>query len=338
MKKFIIIGLLLTVVSCSRAKQPIVITNTPGESKVLAVIDGEKITEEDIKKSGSSRLAQASAELYEAQKDLVDAIVQEKLLAKEAAKRQKTADLLLKEEIFDKVAVTDKEIEQFYNEKKASFQGKTLDQVKENLKSYLQRQKQEERRGEFVKKLMAKVDLSYLIQPPRVEVGTNGNPGIGPKDAKITMIEFTDYQCPFCGRAREVVNQVIAEYKGKLHYVLRDFPLSFHKESFKAHESARCANDQGKYWEMNKKLFSNQRDLKLEDLQKYASELKLDMNKFNECLSSSKHAAAVSQDQQDGEKAGVSGTPAFFINGRMISGARPFAAFKEIIDEELGRN
>jgi len=164
------------------------------------------------------------------------------------------------------------------------------------------------------------------------------DPVLGKADAPITLIEFTDYQCPFCGRVRQTVSQILEEYKGKVRYVIRDFPLSFHKDALKAHEGAHCAADQGKYWEMNKKLFADQSKIQVEDLKKYAAEIKLDAKKFADCLDSGKYTEKVRKSQEYGEKIGVSGTPAFFINGRMISGARPFEAFKEIIDDELRKD
>ncbi|MBI1909563.1 MAG: DsbA family protein [Deltaproteobacteria bacterium] len=337
MRQGMIVLFALLALACAR-KETVVIKAEPGEPKVLAVLDGEKITEEDLQKSGSSHLSQAQAELYDAQKEVIDSIVQDKLLEKEAARRKTTKEEIMKVEVLDRVAVTDKDVEKFYNEKKGNLQGKTLDQVKDNLKGYLTRQRQEERKGELFKKLSSKGSVKYLIDAPRVEVSVDDDPSIGPKDAKVVMIEFTDYQCPFCGKSRDTVNQVLEEYKGKVRYVLRDFPLSFHQDAFKAHEGAQCAADQGKYWEFNKKLFANQRAIKIEDLKKHAQDLKLDMGKFNDCLDSSKYKDEVAKDQIDGEKAGVSGTPAFFINGRLIGGARPFANFKEVIDEELSRN
>jgi protein-disulfide isomerase len=301
----------------------------------LARINGQDITDEDVKKAAGPKLQQAEMDLYDARKDAIDQIIDDRLV-EDAAKKEGVAKAdYLKKNVFDKIKIEDKDIEKFYNENKAQMQGKKLDDVKGNVRGYLYREKHQTVYGDLIAGLRKKADVAILIKAPKVEIEEGDNPAIGPKDAPVKVIEFTDYQCPFCGKARPTVNQILAEYKGKVRYVLRDFPLSFHKDAQKAHEAARCAGEQNKTWEMNKILFENQRAIKVDDLKKYAGELKLKMDKFNECLDSGKYADVVKQNQEYGEKVGVSGTPAFFINGRMISGARPFSSFKEIIDDEL---
>lgn len=302
---------------------------------VLARLGGNDITEEDVKKSAGPKLQQAEMDLYDARKDAIDQIIDDRLIDEAAGKAGTAKADFLKKNVFDKIKIEDKDIEKFYDENKAQMQGKKLDDVKGNIRGYLYREQHQKVYGDLIASLRKKADVAILIKAPKVEIEEGDNPAIGPKDAPVRIIEFTDYQCPFCGKARPTINQVLAEYKGKVRYVLRDFPLSFHKDALKAHEAARCAGEQDKLWEMNKKLFENQRAIKVEDLKKYAGEIKLKMDKFEECLDSGKFADVVKQNQEYGEKVGVSGTPAFFINGRMISGARPFSSFKEIIDDEL---
>ena len=159
------------------------------------------------------------------------------------------------------------------------------------------------------------------------------------------MIEFSDYQCPFCRSFwRDSLTQLKKEYidTGKVKFVYRDYPLSFHPMAQPFAEASECADDQGKYWQMHDKIFSEQEKkgqgtitLTFDDLKLWASQIGLDKNKFNKCLDSGKYKAEVQKDFDDGSKAGVSGTPSFFINGRLLVGAQPFSAFKAIIDEEL---
>jgi protein-disulfide isomerase len=158
---------------------------------------------------------------------------------------------------------------------------------------------------------------------------------MGPKNAPITIIEFTDYECPFCGRVRPTITQIMDKYKGKVRYVLRDYPLPFHGNAKKASEAAHCAGDQKKYWEMNKLLFQNQKTLGVGELKKYAKDIGLNTGKFDKCLDSGKYTKKVDENQAYGSKVGVNGTPAFFINGIVLSGAQPVGAFTEIIDAEL---
>ncbi len=306
-----------------------------GTGVVLAKLNGQSITEEDIRKVAGSQLAKAELEIYDARKAGLNQIIEDRLLEDESKKQSSSKADLLKKSVTDKVDVSDKDVEKFFNEKKEQMGGKKLDEVKSNIRGYLYRQKYDDLYSSYIGQLKKKANVEVMIKAPRMEITDTDCPSVGPKDAPVTIVEFTDYQCPFCGRSRDTVNQFQEKYKGKLRYALCDFPLSFHKDSQKAHEAAHCAGDQGKYWDMNKKLFSNQTAINIDALKKYAGELKLNMNKFNECLESGKYAERVQKHQQNGEKVGVTGTPAFFINGRMISGARPFEAFKEVIDDEL---
>ncbi len=334
---------LFTLASCGKedgaddkkADAPKVVVPNCDGSDVIAVFEGSPITLADVKKVGGAKLSQEEMNWYDARKDAVDQIIEDKLLDAEAKKQNLDRDTLLKKQVNDKIVVSDKEIQKFYEDKKAQMQNKKLEEVKDNIRNFISRDQYQKHYGDLVDKLRKGVAIDYKIQAPRTEVAEGDSPAIGPKNAPVTIIEFTDYECPFCGRARPAIKQVLQEYKGKVRYVMRDFPLSFHKNAVKAHEASHCANDQGKFWEMNDKLFDSQKDIKVEDLKKYASELKLNQKKFDECLDSSKYQAKVDESQRYGQSVGVSGTPAFFINGRMLSGARPFSAFKQIIDDEL---
>lgn len=179
------------------------------------------------------------------------------------------------------------------------------------------------------------------------EVSEDDDAFIGDKDAPIVMIEFSDFQCPFCRSFwRDTLPLIKSEYidTGKVRFVYRDFPLSFHPGAMPAAQAAECAEDQGKYWEMHDKIFSEQEKLgsgtvqfSTDDLKNWAGQIGLAQNKFDSCLDSQKYANEVANDQNDGQSAGVSGTPGFFINGKPIIGAQPFSVFKAIIEEELIR-
>lgn len=191
---------------------------------------------------------------------------------------------------------------------------------------------------------------SAPIPPPSqptgpVNVSVDDDAFLGKKNAPVTMIEFSDFQCPFCRSLwRETLPQIKKEYidTGKVKFVYRDFPLSFHSGATPAAEGAECARDQGKFWEMHDAIFEEQQkqgsgtiQFTADDVKKWAANIGLNTTKFNQCLDSGKYKQEVEKDIADGSAAGVSGTPATFINGRLISGAYPFAAFKVIIDEEL---
>jgi len=157
----------------------------------------------------------------------------------------------------------------------------------------------------------------------------------GPLAAPVTIVEFADFQCPFCNRARAVIDELLAAYPGKIRFYYRHNALPFHLDAPLAAEAALAAEGQGKFWEMHDKLFENPYKLKREDLEKFAEELGLDMAKFKQALDTRAYALRADQDRDAAALVGARGTPAFFINGRLLSGARPADAFKEIIDEEL---
>lgn len=183
-----------------------------------------------------------------------------------------------------------------------------------------------------------------------VVVSVEGEPFRGDKNAKLTLVEFSDYQCPFCARhLSQTLPEIERDYiaTGKVRYVFRDFPItSLHPQAFKAHEAARCAGEQGKYWEMHDRLFANQKALGPKQLSDHARSLGLDLPSFQQCLDGGKYAAKVRKGMSDGRTATVKGTPTFFLGFteaddlkvkavRVIRGAQPYAAFKEAIESLL---
>jgi len=177
-------------------------------------------------------------------------------------------------------------------------------------------------------------------QPSRINVSIDDDPIKGPENAPVTIIEFSDFQCPFCGRFFEQTLPLIEENyirTGKVRLVFRDFPLSFNQYAQKAAEASECADEQGKFWEYHAKLFENQNALDIDSLKQYARDLGLDITRFNECLDSGKMTQEVQKDFNDGLQYGVGGTPTFFINGIKLIGAQPYSAFERLIEQELNQ-
>jgi len=265
-------------------------------------------------------------------------MVSEQLFEKEAKSRNVTVEQLEATEITAKVPEpSDAEIQKVYDENKSQLGNQTLDQVKPRIVEFLKQQKAGERQQAFVEELKAKYKTTINLKPPVVEVSTAGRPARGPDKAPITIIAFSDYQCPYCKRAHATVEQVMQTYGDKVKLVYRDYPLPFHENARPAAEAAACANAQGKFWEYHQKLWAAS-DLSTEKLKAMAGEVGMDQKKFDECLAKQEFKAVIDKDIADGASVGVSGTPAFFINGRMLSGAQPFEKFKEVIDEELARS
>ena len=176
--------------------------------------------------------------------------------------------------------------------------------------------------------------------PAPIDVSVDDDPSLGPENAPVTIVAFSDFQCPYCGRfALDTFDQLMAEYDGQIRFVFRDFPLTqMHPDSLGAHIAAECANEQGKFWEMHDLIFANQTALDTETLQGYAEQLNLDMTAFNSCLEDPAMEDEVMADVTDGGSYGVVGTPYFFVNGILIRGAQPLSAFESLINQELAGN
>jgi protein-disulfide isomerase len=302
----------------------------------VATVGNHTITLAELEKHVKSELMEIEMHRYETLRDGLDEMIGEELIKLEAAARGITPEALTKQEIEDKAQKpTDEQAKKLYDANKEKLGGASFESVKSRLLDHLKAGMVEERKEAFVAELKKKYKTKVSLQPPVVEVGTGGRPsrGGGP-NAPILMIEFSDYECPFCKRADVTVQEVMKTYGDKVRLVHRDFPLSFHAHARPAAEAARCAEAQGKFWEYHDKLFASQ-DLSPEKLQALATEVGLDRAKFDECMSKQQFNAGIEKDIADGSDAGVTGTPAFFINGRMLSGAQPFEKFKEVIDEEL---
>ncbi|TMB59421.1 MAG: hypothetical protein E6J56_00275 [Deltaproteobacteria bacterium] len=302
---------------------------------VVATVGDKKITRAQLEDEIRAKLIELDNQRYDALREGLDGMIAQELLKREAAARGTTPEALTTEEIEKKAPEpSDADIQKVYDENKAQLGGQTLEQIKPRIVQYLKGQKQDERRTAFIAELKKKYPTSVALKPPVVDVAAAGRPERGPKNASVTIIEFSDYQCPFCQKAEDVVDQVMKTYGDKIRLVYRDYPLPFHPNARPASEAAACANAQGKFWEYHAKLFHGD-GLEPEKLKTYADQVGLDRKKFDDCLEKKPFKAEIDKDVKDGEKAGVNGTPAFFINGRMLSGAQPFEKFKEVIDDEL---
>lgn len=232
---------------------------------------------------------------------------------------------------------SEEEIKKVFEENKARMPpDATVASMREQIIGFLT---QDQRRTQALKvfeELKAKSGYQLLLEEPKTLVEAVG-PARGPAGAKVTIVEFSDFECPFCSRAETSVSEVMERYAGKVRLVFRHFPLPMHPNAPKAAEASACADEQGKFWEMHKQLFANQQKLTSPDLKAHAKAIGLDEAKFGECLDQGKMKAKVDADQQAGAEAGVTGTPAFFINGKLLSGAQPFSAFQAIIDQELSK-
>jgi protein-disulfide isomerase len=312
-------------------------------TKVVATVDGQQITMSEVDETAKADLARAEAEqaerIHGVRSQALNALVEKRLIEKKAKAENITPEKLIEREVTSKAPKpTDAEIQELYDRTKAS--GRPLppiEQVREDITKFLTARKSQELQQAFITGLKAASKVEMKLPPllvPKVQVAAEGQLK-GEPNAPVTIVEFSDFECPFCSRAEESVKQVMEAYKGKVRLYFRDFPLPFHSKAQKAAEAALCAAEQGKFWEMHGALFANQQALDVPALKDQAKKLTLDEKKFGECLDSGRMASKIEASKKAGEAVGVTGTPAFFINGRMISGAQPFEKFKELIDNEL---
>jgi len=264
--------------------------------------------------------------------------VANRLLDDEAKARGIDRPTLVEREIASKApAPTEAEIAAWFQANQARVNGATLDQVRAPIKNMLIEQRMDVARAALVDALKAKTTVTISLEPPRVEVTDGGRVARGNAKAAVEVIEFSDFQCPFCLRANPVVEQVLKTYGDKIKFVYRHYPLQNHPNARPAAEASACAEAQGKFWEYHDRLFANPTKLSDADLKTHAAALGLDAAKFNACVDGHQQKPGIDADMAAAEAVGVTGTPAFFINGRSIEGAQPFESFKRVIDEELAK-
>lgn len=280
-------------------------------------------------------------QLYELRIDTAERIAIEYLVEK-AAKRDGLSPDDWVEQRLEKglKPPSEAELQEFFARVKRSLpEDATFADVRPQLqRAMLREQKVKRARGVFdeLKREAGYQVLLAMPDRPRKQVDASG-PGRGPTDARVVIVEFADFQCPYCSKASEIMKKVAAEYPADVRVVFRHFPLSNHPLAPKAAEASACANEQGRFWEYHDHLFANPRDLDETALKAHAVTLGLEVKPFVECLESGRMKAVVEKDRQAGEALGINGTPAFFINGLPLAGAQPEEAFRRAIDRELGR-
>jgi protein-disulfide isomerase len=307
-------------------------------AQVAAKLDGESISVGELDDRAKERLymretrgGEASA-VYELREEALHAWVEERVLAREAQKRGIDVDALVAEEVNARGQVTDEEVAAFYEQNKSRVQGRTLEQLAPDIRRHLEGLREQEVRTA----LIDKAQLEILLQPPRVEVSSTG-PAVGPADAPVTLIEFSDFQCPFCARAVPIIKTLRERYPTQLRVVYKHLPLeSIHPRARAAAEAAVCAEEQGRFWEFHDRLFANAGTLSEEDLRAHASAVGLDVAAFETCRTGPKRAERIEADMAEAKAAGVTGTPAFVLNGVLLRGLQPPDALIARIDGELG--
>src|SRR5437762_6729190 len=325
--------------ACSTAAQP---ARRPVPTDIVATVGSTPIMLSEVDDKAREQPAQGgvklSLALYDARHAALDDLIANRLMDDAAKAQGIDRSALVEKEITSKVqTVTDFDVNTWYDANKARVQGAPLEQVRQPIRQYLTQERMQAVRSDYLDTLKRKTPVRVMLEPPRQAVSAANGPAKGSASAPIEMIEFSDFQCPFCLRADPTVQQVLNAYGDRIRFVYRHYPLPNHPNARPAAEAAACAGGQGKFWPYHDRLFAKPSELSAGDLKHAAAELGLDAAKVNASLDTHKEKPQVDADVHAGEEAGVDGTPAFFINGRMISGAQPFDVFKKVIDEELKR-
>lgn len=304
---------------------------------VLATVNGAPITVGDIEDSLRPLIFSVQSELYTLRKQAVEVKINDLLLKREAQARKLTPAALVEAEATAKAKkMTDADALAFFEERRQEIGGE-FEPQKQQLLVFLQ--EREERRAEaaFAERLRRAAAPKIFLsepEPPVYRIATDDQPSKGSAVAPVTIVEFTDYQCPSCADARPLLERLLTEYRGKVQLVVRDFPLEQHADAFKAAEAAEAARAQGKYWEYTALLMRNQSSLGVAQLKAYASRLSLDRAQFDAALDSGKFAAQVQRDLRDGIRYGVAATPAIFVNGRQVN-ERTYETLKSAVEAAL---
>jgi protein-disulfide isomerase len=302
----------------------------------IATVNGQSIYEEDLMSVTGTSLLELQKQEYKLKSDALDKLILQKLVEAEAKKKGLGPEEFLKQEVDSKIAEpSDDEAKGYYLASKSQT---TLpfDQIKSQVKRLLKTSEIEEAREKYAQSLRAKADVAILLRPPKVEIGYDAGRVRGNPDAPVTIVEFSDFQCPFSKKVQATLKDLLGKYNGRVKLAYRDFPMrTLHPQAQRAAEAARCAEEKGKFWEYHDALFADEAKLDEGGLIATARTLGMDEKAFQSCLSSGKFKPQIEQDLQDGAKAGVSGTPGFFVNGVFVNGAQPASEFQKIIDNEL---
>ena len=304
--------------------------------KPIATVAGQAIYEQDLMSVAGPSLLDLRKQEYKLKSDALNQVIRKKLIETEAKKRGLSTEDLLKQEVDSKfVEPSDDEAKGYY----LAVRSQTtlpFDQIKSQVKELLRNAEIQQAREKYADSLRDKTEVAILLQPPVIQVSYDRARVRGDANAPITVVEFADFQCPFCSRVQPALKDVLAKYKGKVKLAYRDFPLApIHPNAEIAAEASRCALAQGKYWEMHDAMLSDQSKLDEAALVQTAAGLGMDQDAFASCLKSNRYREPVQQDFRAGSEAGVNATPSFFINGEFLGGVQSGSDFATIIDRQL---
>lgn len=311
--------------------------------EVLATVDGEPITMPDVYARAGGELDRIELQYRLARQhvveDALETLVRERVLFGEARARDRTVEDLILDEAGGSYTAPEPEIAAWYEDNRARLGGRTLDQVRSQIADHLREERRNEAMARLEERLFRERGVQIHLQPVRIEFDNSRAPALGAPAAGVTLVEFSDFQCPYCAQVAPTLKELERAFEGQVRIVYRHFPLTnIHPFAFKAAEASMCAQEQDQFWAMHDLIFQEQSRVSIADLKDKARRLGLSQRDFDTCLDSGRYAELVQQDLEEGRRAGVTGTPTMFVNGvRLEGGAVSLDVAAEAVRKELER-
>jgi protein-disulfide isomerase len=301
-------------------------------SAVVAEIAGHKVTASELEEKEAAKLLQARYKYYVAQRDALEQFIDDQLLEMQAKKESVSLDELFKRHISINVQEPTEDQLRFYYEGVQT--DESYEAARANIINTVHQLRMKKARDAYIAELRGEYGVVVELSQPSAQVEVGNAPRLGSENAPVQIVEFADYECPYCQKVNGDLAKLREQFGDQVSMVYKDFPLPMHPLAARAAEAARCAGEQGKFWEFHDALFQSKR-LQIPDLKQEARDLKLDTGRFDQCLDSGEQIATVKKDAQEGQRLGILGTPSFFVNGHFMSGAIGYAKLRDTVLQEL---
>jgi len=299
---------------------------------VVAEVGGVKVTMAELEKEESAKLLAAHYTYYQAETKALEELVDKRLIEQKAKSEHLTVDQLMDRDIKSKVTDPTEDQMKVYYEGLETEQ--PYEQVRQKILDKIRELRTNKVKAEYIRELRAHTTVYIALAPPKAEVETAGSMTLGSNSAQVTLVEFADYECPYCQKVAADLKKIKDDFGDKVSLTYKDFPLPMHSRAEKAAEAARCANKQNRFWEFHDEIFHS-KELDLDQLKAQARALNLDVAQFDKCLDTGETASAVEKDRKEGTRLGINGTPAFFVNGHYLSGALDYAALRKVVEQQM---
>lgn len=337
---FIVLGVYISACSNDVVSAPKFVFSAAPSQEAAFKFQGKTYTTKELVEGHENDIYELENKLFELKMNRVKGLILKNLIDSDPRKGQLSEEQFVQKHIVSNVKVTDKEIKAFIQERKIPEQH-INDQLKDRIQKFIIQGKTQELVDAWLNEKISKSPVEvYFSEPqqPIFDVKVGDAPILGNKNAKVTLVEYSDFQCPYCAKGSKIMHEIKKKYGDKVKVAFKNFPLPFHKQAKGAALAGLCANEQGKdyFWKLHDYMFDNQSKLDAKNLKKIAADFKgFDQGKFNDCVDKNKYMAKIDADIEEGRVLGVKSTPTFFLNGKIISGALPVEEFSRMIDQEL---